>query len=126
VWTCSASKGLRVQSPLAIIEWDASHADGVVCTWNKAAEQLFCSTFTEVEVKTLQFLAPEELDLKLSQLTSDFKARTSSETLIAKNLSLVRQKRRRQTSLYSHLSGLKSEQATREKTPQPPKNGNSG
>lgn len=76
----------RDQSPLAIIEWDATQADGVVCSWNKAAEKMFGYTFEEVKGKRPQFLAPAKLDLKLDQLISDLKARTSSETLISKNL----------------------------------------
>ena len=76
----------RDQSPLAIIEWDATQAGGAVCSWNKAAEKMFGYTFEEVEGKTPQFLAPPELDLKLDQLISDLKARTSSDTLISRNL----------------------------------------
>ena len=79
-------KAYRDQSPLAIIEWDYTGPAAVVNGWNKAAETMFGFSFSEVEGKTPQFLAPAELDLKLEQHISGLKARTGSETLISKNL----------------------------------------
>ena len=79
-------KAYRDQSPLAIIEWDYTGIDAVVNGWNKAAETMFGFSFTEVQGKTPQFLAPAELDLKLDQHINGLKARSGSETLISKNL----------------------------------------
>ncbi len=79
-------KAYRDQSPLAIIEWDCTEPDAVVCGWNKAAETMFGYTFAEVEGKTPQFLAPAKLDLKTDVHIAGLKTRTGSETLVSKNL----------------------------------------
>ena len=79
-------KVYRDQSPLAIIEWDTTQADQLVCGWNKAAEQMFGYTFAEVEGKTPSFLAPAGLDLKLDEHIDGLKLRTGGETLVSKNL----------------------------------------
>ncbi|MEZ0150246.1 MAG: PAS domain S-box protein [Candidatus Reddybacter sp.] len=80
-------KAYRDHSPLAIIEWNYTGSNAVVNGWNKAAETMFGYTFTEVQGKMPQFIAPAELDLKLDQHITDLKARTDSGTVISKNLS---------------------------------------
>ncbi|OUS09779.1 hypothetical protein A9Q89_12520 [Gammaproteobacteria bacterium 53_120_T64] len=79
-------KTYRDQSPLAIIEWDCTGSEPVVNGWNKAAETMFGFSYTEVEGKTPQFLAPATLDLKLDQHIAGLKARTDSEALVSMNL----------------------------------------